>query len=405
MNLLLLTPLIFFPLFSDLYSLPKTVYISAVSLFMVVRLFLLADKARYPLFGPIALLIVADLLSLKNAVNYYEWFFAFSIDLTGVVVFYYVVNFLRPRNTEKLLNQFVMVIAVMSVVSLTAYWFGWPGYFAGFHGGKGGPMGNPGFAAPLVAMALVIAFCQVIQANLFFIPYMAVLLAHLTIARNRASVGAWTTVFFFGMIYQKGCKRSLMVYGSAFLLLCFILMLQVNLSTLTLDHRLSWWKGSLMMADSYPVFGVGRGNWNMIYPMYAMAAGDKTMDKLEINLSPGRGDFLSKTFINAAHNDYLQMLAEVGPLGLAALLWFMWQLIPRGIVADKALGIYLAWLILPLVALFSFPFQIAELSVFFWLFSGIVALDRLQISEAPVPWQKALVPRPLPMIRDEGTGY
>ena len=413
-NLLLLTPLIFFLPFSDLFSLPKLLWLSAVSLFMASRLMLAQDKRtlRFPLFGPIALFVLADLLSAKNMVNGYEWFFMFGVDLMGAVIFYYTVNFLRIENIESLGMDFVRVMVLVSVISIIAYYAGWPVSLSNFHQGKGGTIGNPNFAAILVVMALPIGFLRLtsrrwpwtiattqdgprtintLQDGSVF-AYLAVLAPsvaivatlgwHLVVTGSKGAILSLGAVVCVWGTTLKGFERLALAVLGMFAV-SILLVFQPRLSILTLEHRLAWWKGSLLMAEDYPVFGVGRGNWQLVYPMYAGAAGDKSMDQLEINMTPGKGDLLSKTFINAAHNDYLQILAEIGPLGLGTLLWFIYQLVPLREEFSQGpqgtiLGIFLGWLSLLIGGLASLPLQMPELSAFFWFFSGILALNRLK---------------------------
>lgn len=374
MNLVVLTPLVCFPLFSDLYSLPKLLYLSAVSLFLLLRLILVQYKRplSFPLLAPITLFLLAALLSAKNMVNGYEWLFAFSTDLMGVAVFYYTVNFLKIENVERLAQSFVMSVSLMAALALMAYYTGFPHFLADFHEGRGGTMGNRNFAALLTAMAIPIILMPRAWATL---PFAAVLLWHLGITASRGAFVALGAVMCVWGLFLKGFERIAFAVLGMFVVTIVVLFAQGNLSMQTLEHRLTWWKGSILMAKDHPVFGVGRGNWPLVYPMYAGVVKDKTMDRQEL----ADGSLISKVFVNAAHNDYLQILAETGLLGLISLLWFICQLIPVGAeLKEPMLGIFLGWLVLLIGALFSFPFQLPELSIFFWLFSAVLALHGLK---------------------------
>jgi len=60
------------------------------------------------------------------------------------------------------------------------------------------------------------------------------------------------------------------------------------------------------MAAKRPILGWGLGTFPVVYPQFRT--------------------FYTNFYVNEAHNDYLQFLAETGALGFAALLWFIWRL-------------------------------------------------------------------------------
>lgn len=65
-------------------------------------------------------------------------------------------------------------------------------------------------------------------------------------------------------------------------------------------------KDSLHMAAAKPILGWGLGNFPVAYPQFR--------------------SFYTDFFVNAAHNDYLQLLAETGGVGFLTMLWFLWLL-------------------------------------------------------------------------------
>jgi len=66
------------------------------------------------------------------------------------------------------------------------------------------------------------------------------------------------------------------------------------------DVRIGYWRGGLAMARDHLVAGVGLGTFGDNYPRYRWPLA---------------------RMAQSAHNDYLQVLAELGLLGLAAFLW------------------------------------------------------------------------------------
>ncbi|MCB1196722.1 O-antigen ligase family protein, partial [bacterium] len=82
--------------------------------------------------------------------------------------------------------------------------------------------------------------------------------------------------------------------------------------------RLTAWKNTLYMIKSNPLFGVGIGNWQFHYPLYARKG---AVDK----------DFNEERQAKRAHNDYLQITAELGFPGIVLFLWFMGNIVYIGL--------------------------------------------------------------------------
>jgi len=119
-------------------------------------------------------------------------------------------------------------------------------------------------------------------------------------------------------------SRGLPVARVSLIILCFLLAVslfilgpggreQVDIrlgETVTQDAglwgRSTVWKDSLGMVRDFPLFGVGLGSWPELFPRYRRAP-----------WSPG--------FYREAHNDYLELLAETGIIGIGVLAWFFFQ--------------------------------------------------------------------------------
>jgi len=67
--------------------------------------------------------------------------------------------------------------------------------------------------------------------------------------------------------------------------------------------RLSIDRDALHMFRSKPILGWGLGAFPVIYPQYR--------------------SFYTNFFVNEAHNDYLQLLCEMGLLGFGTMVWFL----------------------------------------------------------------------------------
>ena len=74
-------------------------------------------------------------------------------------------------------------------------------------------------------------------------------------------------------------------------------------------------KDSLKMFLQRPVWGWGLGAFPTVYPRYR--------------------SFYTNLFINEAHNDYAQLLTEMGLLGFALAIWFLIGVYRRGLSASQ----------------------------------------------------------------------
>ena len=75
--------------------------------------------------------------------------------------------------------------------------------------------------------------------------------------------------------------------------------------------RLAMTKDGLRMFRHQPVLGYGLGTFTTVYPQFR--------------------SFYTNLFVNAAHNDYVQILVETGLIGFAAVLWFMVEVYRAGL--------------------------------------------------------------------------
>ena len=85
----------------------------------------------------------------------------------------------------------------------------------------------------------------------------------------------------------------------------------VDSRSIALKSRVGLWRRTVAMVRDRPLFGVGPGNWPVVFPLYAEpgAADDHV---LSASVAPRQ-----------VHNDWLERAAEAGMLGLGALVWLV----------------------------------------------------------------------------------
>ncbi len=121
--------------------------------------------------------------------------------------------------------------------------------------------------------------------------------------------------------------------------------------------RRTMWSHTLAMIGDYPVLGVGPGNWQYAYPPYDGG------DMLKVGSAPER-----------PHNDYLWIAAETGLIGLATYFWMLaaaLSILLRAVrnAQTRTWGLAIGASLMASLghAVFSFPKELAETSLLFWL--------------------------------------
>lgn len=271
---------------------------------------------------------------------------------TYSVVFFLLINTVRTMIQLRRLILAVVVtgvaasfIALLQLLSGTdkIYWF-WlspykvgdyfgpfvnPNHFAGylemviplamglliaqFSTGKRIPAGNwrrrlSLIEAHLAKNALLIFGIVLMSASLFF-----------SLSRGGIVTFLFSLVFFFCALgFKRTQKRKrkvvLVIFGLVFMVLIWLgigpilreLSTLLNLRTAAAQRPLVW-KDTWVLINDFPLFGLGLGNFQYLYPRY------KTI--------------VSQAFWDHAHNDYLELLADAGWVGGivlgGGLVWFL----------------------------------------------------------------------------------
>jgi O-antigen ligase len=131
--------------------------------------------------------------------------------------------------------------------------------------------------------------------------------------------------------------------------------------------RLSIDRDTIQMFRRKPILGWGLGTFPVIYPQFR--------------------SFYTNFFVNEAHNDYLQLLSEMGLLGFATMVWFVTELfrrVPRKIqkwTTDVSGAVTLACTLgitgILVHSLIDFNLQIPANAALFYVFCTIAAAPPL----------------------------
>lgn len=131
--------------------------------------------------------------------------------------------------------------------------------------------------------------------------------------------------------------------------------------------RLSIDRDAFKMFLHKPVLGWGLGNFPVVYPQFR--------------------SFYTNFFVNEAHNDYLQLLCEMGVLGFATMIWFLVVLYRRALrkignwMSDVSGAVTLACVLgftgILVHSLFDFNLQIPANAAIFYVLCTIAAAPPL----------------------------
>jgi O-antigen ligase len=272
--------------------------------------------------------------------------------------FFLIINTIRSRNQIMRLviaiiiaGTIVAFLGIIQMVSRTdkIYWF-WQSHYK--TGGYFGPYVNPNHFAGYLEMVIPLTLGFLItkllnysithtgswrhrlsrieshlSKNALLIFVIVIMAAALFLSLSRGGIISFLlSLVFFSIILglkktqRKKRKVVLIILGLVFAFLIWIGIDPVlkELSTLSNLHKASphrplVWKDTLNLVKDFPLFGVGLGNFQHLYPKY------KTIK--------------SKVFWDHTHNDYLEMLSDTGSLGVlflfGGLVFFLAKIIKK----------------------------------------------------------------------------
>ncbi len=147
--------------------------------------------------------------------------------------------------------------------------------------------------------------------------------------------------------------------------------------------RVAMWFNSLEMIKDHFITGVGIGNWMVYYPVYQTSA------IIDFEMSE------SVQHINA-HNDYVEILSDLGIIGLGLLMLLCFTLFRTGLKTffghiDNpnrfiVLGVMLGCVGIGINAFFSFPFKQPAPIMVFCAYLGILANEYARVNNTKL-WQ------------------
>ncbi len=250
-----------------------------------------------------------------------------------------------------------------------------------------GTFGDPNYFAAFLVLGLPVALIGIFQRQI--VPIVRILLAGLALLMGLTLILTLSRGGLLGMVVSSvgilvfGTRAGLPtrhLLGPLYLTAALgtaavlapdaIVVLQHRLpDLLNVDRgsavnleRIRLWEAALEIASDHPFLGIGLGNFPLVYPRYAEV------------------DVMVRAAI--AHNSFLELLAETGPLTLLMGLIFFGQVLRRGYYACVSRG-STSWVAVGFLSgAIGFLVQMLTVSIHytahFWFVLGLlIALDRI----------------------------
>ena len=398
-----LAPLVFLRGIRDFANLPQSAFIQIGVLFLFLVWLLKAAVLRKcfilksPLNLPILSFILWSLASIIYAHNRYEGFVAWGPWAASALMFFLVSN--DKYEKRRLIHLLVALVISGSLCSL----LGIAQYLLGFSwvpqiGIPAATFANRNMAAHFIVLTFPLALVFVLNTKRHIQTLMAgvaacVMIVFLLYTKTRA---AWIAVgveifLFFALLLRERVRGSNALGWSrkkslAVGLTIAALFIMVNvgpkgftwrigdlvrhIATVTdyeaksssaqdsalrsIALRRAVWLNTIEMIKDHPWLGFGLGNHKVFYPIYHRKAEIDPMFGVKLQL-------------RKVHNDFLQIFAELGVVGIVLIGWmgFAWTKVTMRLMSSQydsdvrllVIGVTLAVVGLCVNALFSFPFQ------------------------------------------------
>ncbi|MBU2567188.1 MAG: O-antigen ligase family protein [Elusimicrobia bacterium] len=269
--------------------------------------------------------------------------------------------------------------------------------------------GNPNFFAGylVVLIPFTLAMCfysKTVVSKILWVVLCSAMTLNLALTETR---GAWVSCIFAAAtfvvltkLYRK--KRVLLVISAALAVTFFsagdrmynYFVQKFNPASPAVVERLFKYRTAWQMIKRYPYLGIGAGNMKVNFALYQASVREKAKFRV-------RG-----TSESNVHNEYLQIWAETGTLGLAGFLmiFFMYFRTMRNnaLACTSSIekgNLYLLSGISAGVAGFmvyclsNFPLRISPTAVMLFLFLGLgETISRIKPHSPPTPAEKKKLP-------------
>lgn len=422
-----LTPLVFAARLFEPYIAAKEIFVQAGTA-TIALLWLFTARVKSwgfpltPVWIPLLALAViggASMLWSSNAAISFE---KGRYLATYILLFAITLSVMRQAEARTALATAIMLAgAIEAVYVLLQYSFGDPFFATADLAGKWqtfGTFGNPNWTGEFLAVAALVSFGHFVHLRAktqptaatrlpaSYLTLAALILILLALAATLAR-GAWLAFIIgsiaFVMIHRFGdvpLRLRTLILPLAFTGVAAVVVIVVPLVTNreAIDHllnlksmsgRILMWRVTGTMIMDAPLTGHGLGTFGLHFPNYQADALSQ----------PWAEPFIANaSFTSYAHNDYLQLWAELGLFGLLAFGALIWIVLKRGraLAGDPvALGCWAAVISLLINSAVAFPLHLPTTLI---LFVVLVAAVEGTVPEKSRDQANLVVPKRLAIV-------
>jgi len=403
LSILLFVPLIFYKnefIWIKIFAVYLILWPIMISYFLKSMFKRGIDFFYTPVLVPVILLDIVAGFSVFHAYNYY-----LSLQVLVKQIAYQIPFFLFIYYARNI--KFRTVAVAVTVVSIIASIYGIAQFF-NIISPPIDPWGRPNPASTMgltnfttdyfvMVIPLILTAFLTAQKNKYiqYSTYIGLLLAiaYIIIGKNRAGwIALLSSLPLYVVLFNKYKRdlhltsdtRHLLFYTGIAIIFAIIMaigftktgteLVQRGESIFNLHYpsnafRILVWESTIKGIKDNPVFGIGLGNYPINIPLYEVDA-LKTIDWQDLR------------YLNNAHNEYLQIMFELGIIGFLCFLWFIIEIFVAGIKSiqdaeDSMQGLWNIALITGIVAalvsaLFTFNLENPASAIMFWSFAGLI---------------------------------
>jgi len=408
--LVILTPIVFYPRCINVF-LPAKELLAEILVLLALMFwgFRIINKEEVklipaPLNLPILSFITICLLSLIWSNSFFVSLKELPLFLTGPLLYFVLANNISgEQQIKRILNTILIVGGLFGIYGILQYngidFAFWAGNIARQQ--VFGLFGNVNYFAEylIVPLPLAISLFFTVQNRTYKILLLIGILAMggsliLTFTRGSyLAIGISLLFMFFLYLLSQG-KNFIKEYKKVFIIILALIILvtflfalpnplnksgtaiekiksRISISQLTqsssIKRRMAIWKFTGMMIKDHPLLGMGIGTFkynSLKYQAQFFSQGENRA------LYP-------HGFADKAHNEYLQLWAELGIIGLGIFLWLMVSYFNYGIKFLKKIkdnykqgiiiGLMGAIVAVLVDGIFGFPLHLPATIVLFWL--------------------------------------
>ncbi len=238
--------------------------------------------------------------------------------------------------------------------------------------------GNSTLLAGFLAMTLPVALARMLERKKAFscqlsaVSLIILLLACLMLTRSRA--GIFTAIFAMFILvlwHRKVAFKKALPIAAGVLAVILILVSIPAAQDVIFDIlfrktlRFDIWGDTLQLAGVNPFMGTGIGTFTLYFPKF-------------VSGSILKSHFVGVEFVNHAHSEYLEVLSEMGILGLGAFLLAAGLIIYRFKKTYDSQELILKAFFMAFIAallhnIVSVDLRYTSTGIFFWMIAGVLS--------------------------------